>query len=31
MCVRVCVDGGGDFNMIRYPEERSRGVGFLLQ
>ena len=30
MCVRVCV-WEGDFNMIRYPEERSRGVGFLLQ
>ena len=22
---------GGDFNLVRYPEERSRGVGFLRQ
>ena len=25
------VGGGGDFNMVRYPEKRSRGVGFLFQ
>ena len=22
---------GGDLNMVKYPEERSRGVGFLRQ